>query len=232
MRRFGGALFAVALLGFCSTASAGTIAVGAQNAGGGDCVPFGCGYHAQFVYDASYFSSPVTITDLTFFNRFGSGNFNPSSMTFTLSTTSSSVASPSATFASNTGADAQLFGTYVLAGSMPSTFTFSGAPFAYNPANGNLLLDVVSTQYSTITGYANHNDDGTVPPFLVSRVVSFTQGSATGFVEKNYGPVTEFTVTGASAVPEPGTLGLIALGMASLLGGRRGARRPQVPTRR
>jgi hypothetical protein len=46
-------------------------------------------------------------------------------------------------FDSNRGADNVLFASATLSGAAPSTLTFSGVPFTYNPANGNLLLDTV-----------------------------------------------------------------------------------------
>lgn len=205
----------IALLAVASPSRADTILVGTPGpTATQDCVVFGCGIHAQFIFDASYFSEALLIDTLTFFNSVVdvpdtfSGPF-----TMTLSTTSSSVNAPSATFATNLGADAQLFGVFNPAGSIPATFSFSGTPFAYNPANGNLLLDVTSPN-SPFSAFTDYNSGA---GFNVSRVWNL-DGSASGTVNANYGPVTKFE---GDPIPEPGTLTLLGLGLCSVAAGLR-----------
>ena len=45
-------------------------------------------------------------------------------------------------FDSNLGADNVLFTTLTLSGSSPLTLTIAGNPFLYDPAKGNLLLNI------------------------------------------------------------------------------------------
>ena len=187
-------ILATALLSVAAYARADVL-VGTPGPGAvQDCVPFGCAITSQFVFDSTYFSGPISITELTFFNSVPDSpdTFDPGTYTFKLSTSTNDYLTPSATFANNVGADVQLFATVVLAGGpIPPVFSFSGAAFNYNPANGP-------------------NDAN----FKVSRVWN-TDGSASGNVDLTYGPVTSFGA-GAAAVPEPMTLTLTGLGLAGL----------------
>ena len=45
-------------------ADASSVLIGTPGNRFEDCVSFGCGIKAQFIYDASYFSGPVTITGI------------------------------------------------------------------------------------------------------------------------------------------------------------------------
>jgi PEP-CTERM motif-containing protein len=181
-----------------------------------DCIPFGCGITNQFIFDSSYFSGPISINELTFFNSVvdtPTDNFDPGTYTFKLSTSTNDYLTPSATFANNVGANVQLFATVVIAGgAIPPVFSFAGTPFNYNPASGDLLLEVDKTgAASTFSGFTDYNGPAD-PNFKVSRVWN-TDGSATGNVDTNYGPVARFG-SGAAAVPEPMTLTLTGLGLA------------------
>jgi len=180
-----------------------------------DCVSFGCAIDSQFIFDSSYFSGPISISELKFFNSVVDtpDTFDPGTYTFKLSTSANDYLTPSATFANNVGADVQLFATVVIAGgAVPPVFSFTGTPFNYNPANGDLLLEIDKTgaasTFSAFTDYNGPNDAN----FKVSRVWN-TDGSATGNVDINYGPVVQFG-TGTAAVLEPMTLTLTGLGLA------------------
>src|SRR5262249_29951223 len=128
-----------------------------------DCVPFGCAHQAQFLYDASFFSGPISIDTLTFYNNsFDSPDtFDPATYTFKLSTTSKTAGTLSLSFASNVGADVQVFKTTAIAGDPlpnPGSFSFTGTPFNYNPANGNLLLEVDKPDGAeAFKGYTDYN---------------------------------------------------------------------------
>lgn len=210
-------ILATALLSVAAYARADVL-VGTPGPGAvQDCVPFGCAITSQFVFDSTYFSGPISITELTFFNSVPDSpdTFDPGTYTFKLSTSTNDYLTPSATFANNVGADVQLFATVVLAGGpIPPVFSFSGAAFNYNPANGDLLLEVdkvgAASTFSGFTDYNGPNDAN----FKVSRVWN-TDGSASGNVDLTYGPVTSFGA-GAAAVPEPMTLTLTGLGLAGL----------------
>jgi hypothetical protein len=131
--------------------------------------------HYQQVYDASQFS--VLGTNGGSINYIGfryHGNYNTAAMTYNsmvvrLSTTLKPVDSLSAIFAENFGADtATVFsGRYVLGVTSPPAdhqlhpwpfpmFVSFYTPFQYNPADGNLLLDI-QWSYASLYG-------GTGPP--------------------------------------------------------------------
>jgi PEP-CTERM motif len=181
-----------------------------------DCIPFGCAVSNQFIFDSSYFSGPISITELTFFNsrQDDPDTFDPGTYTFRLATSTNDYLTPSATFANNVGSDVQLFATVVVGnGPIPPVFSFPGTPFNYDPANGDLLLEIDKTGSSnTFNGFVDYGPDDAT--FKVSRVWNL-DGTASGTVEINAGPVTLFGA-GAAAVPEPMTLALTGLGLAGI----------------
>ena len=135
--------------------------------------------------------------------------------TFKLSTSTNDYLTPSATFANNVGADEQLFATVVIGGGpVPPVFSFTGAPFNYDPANGDLLLEVdKSASNGTFTAFTDYNGPND-PSFKVARVWNL-DGTPTGEVDVNYGPVVNF-ISSAATVPEPMTLTLTGLGLAGI----------------
>jgi hypothetical protein len=102
------------------------------------------------VYTHSSFPGTITITGLQFFNtQYDSGATSMSTgpFTFSLSTTTADWNTLSSTYAANIGAD----NTTVFNGSLSQPWAFGDTPtisfttpFTYNPADGNLLLDVVA----------------------------------------------------------------------------------------
>ena len=183
----------------------------------------------QQVYNASIFSSlpagGVIITGIAFRVDDGTGKSFSSTLSdiqLDLSTTSAGESTLSSTFANNVGAnDTIVYARGALSlsgtvGSSPNPFnviiTFS-QPFLYNPATGNLLLDVrnygggLTTQFDS-TELAG---DG------IGRAVTY-QGSgvnsATATFVDAQGLVTEFIY---QTVPEPSTLALAGLSGLSLL---------------
>lgn len=221
---FGGAL-----------ASAATITIGAPgDANNGDCAPFGCAVEYQQVFGAGQFFGlgPISITSLTFFNNnFVPGDIAPATYSFFLSTTSAAVNGLDATFANNLGADNALFFSGALGGPIGATnqFTIAGAPFAYNPANGNLLMTITSDgtgqEFSVFLDFASGAAAGTF-----SRAYSFDTSGVAGFLESDTGLVTQFSYdTLNTEVPEPRSLAMVLTGVLLLCAFRRSS--PKAATR-
>src|SRR6476660_2410586 len=136
---------AIALFSIASSATADVlVGTPTNNPNQQDCIPFGCGVPNQFIFDSSYFSGPISITELQFFNSFQDNpdpnnpeTFDPGTYTFRLATSTNDYLTPSAIFAANVGADVQLFTTVVIGSvPVPPVFSFAGAAFNYDPANG------------------------------------------------------------------------------------------------
>ena len=190
----------------------------------GDPIPSNSPYKGEYqqVYGASAFSSPVTIDSIAFATV--SPGYGPATDTFTvgLSTTSATLTSLSTDYAANEGADFEIVFTGTMtvtsAGSGAFDFSIPISPFYYNPALGDLLLDIVITSSS-----------GSAVPFeatkdaVTSRAFNLN-GSGPPTLGIDEGLLTEFGVTPASAVPEPCSLALS--GIAGLVGlAYRGMRR-------
>ena len=195
-------------------------------------IAFRVGIEAPTRADAGVFSGTIPLIQIT------------------LSTTSNNASNLSTTFASNVGADAvTVYDAPLTVASTGATTTGMNGPapfdivipltsaFHYNPANGNLLLDVTETEGGEEDGSLLANAvppvglDGTESESSVASV--YTEGDAgatTATTSTPEGLVTQFS-TGALLVPEPGTTGVIlgALPLFALLWlGRR--RRQTVPT--
>jgi len=208
MRHF----LAVLSFGFLITtcALADTIVGQPADSGSGNCFPFGCPYNAEYqqVYTSSAFSGPITITGLEFFNtqaNEGSTSLPTGNYTIDLSTTSADWNSLSSNFSSNVGPD----NTQVFSGSISQAWTFGdtldiafSTPFTYNPANGNLLMDVVGSGVSTPGGntyFDVNSSDSTLGRVYCPGGVAC---SPTGTTANDYGLVTDF-VSSTAPVPEP-----------------------------
>lgn len=189
---------------------------------GGNYFPFGMtvggiGTIYQQIYASSNFSSPLNITGIDFFPLFHGFLMRTGTYTFFLSTTTVPVNGLSgANYNANRGSDNSLFGTYVFGGGGPFTpdvLEFTGASFFYNPALGNLLLDIRVSGGgvgqligSDAAFWANNGDAGGV----YSRVSNFGDGSGT----IDWGLQTRFI--SETTTPEPDTIGLMATGFVIL----------------
>jgi len=200
------------------TAASAQVTVGTANTD--NCFPFSCaasGFNQyQQVYGSAAFSGPLTIGSLSFFRNdattapggtFASGTYN-----IFLSTTSKPVGGLDATFANNVTSPLVFFASLVISagsGQVP-TFTITGTPFSYNPAAGNLLLDVM---YSNANGAGYFFRAENLAPGSVSRVFG---GGATGNSDE-IGLVTRFEPAVITATPEPASIVLTATGLVAFL---------------
>src|SRR5712691_5279134 len=216
MRRIALVVAMLFLIGLsASPAFATTIIVGQPaDVGNGNCFPFGCspGTRYQQVYNAALFGGPLLINQLQFFNTENSpglGVVETASYAIHLSSTSTAVnALDTSNFGANVGANDALFFDGIMGGPIGgTTFTIAGTGFLYNPASGNLLLDIFKTG-----GSAN----GDV--FFDARNGTFGSNSSrahdfgSGF--ESFGLVTGFSGDELAPVPEPATLTLLAPALA------------------
>lgn len=172
---------------------------------------FGSPTRYQQVYSSTAFSGPMDIGAIQFFlyQDVAGGNLASGTYTLSLSTTSKTVdALDTVNFSNNLGADNQLFVNQVLAGGVaPSVLSFTGDSFYYDPAAGNLLLDIQVSGFShtgTEAYYLARNGDA---GGLFSRAHDF----GTGF--EGFGLVTKFDGT---VVPVPGAVLLGGIGVGAI----------------
>jgi len=182
----------------------------------------------QQVYAASQFGGGGLITQIVFRPDAGAGHAFASTlpdMQIDLSTTSAADDGLSTTFANNVGAD----DTVVFArGALTLSSAFTGppsgpkdfdiiitltTPFLYNPALGNLLLDVRNFGAGSTCSFDAVNTPGDGVSRLYNSNVNGTTGSTDSLG----------LVTGFNIVPEPGTAMLLVGGgtLLALFGGCR-----------
>lgn len=215
-----------AVLAGGTIAQASTLVVGgpAVPVTGANCAPFGCLARYQQAYSSSLFSGPITITGLTFYNTTTTpGSIYSTTYTITLSSGGGSVGSLSNIFDDNVGSNVETFFTGALSGPANPSFTITGNPFVYNPASGDLLLDV--TPASANSGYGTVFNDARTGDFSgFQRVYSFggNYGGNNTSSSDGWGLVTGF-VSSPSTTPLPASLPLMAsgLGMIGLFRWRR-----------
>ncbi len=189
---------------------------------------------AQTLFGAGQFPGAIDITGVSFRAAPGAGpiDWTFGGLSVYLSTSSKSpngtgAAMMSTTFANNIGSD----NTLVLSGtnatladagcSGPGVCPFDlninfTTPFYYNPANGSLLLELVST--GVVGSGVNDAVSFGSPEAAIARVTAGGSTTATTGTLAYGNSITEFTFT---SVPEPGSWITVAAGGAALLWMRR-----------
>jgi hypothetical protein len=207
----------VLMAGLVNVARADMVLIGSATPGVANQYPFGTNAVSTYqqVYSASLFSGPMTITAIDFFNTaFPAGSVNPATYTISLSTTSAAVngLAPGAA-SSNIGANNTVFFSGTLGGAINTTtheLTITGGSFNYNPATGNLLMNISITNATAASGTVYlDSENGT---FGTESSRSFnTDPTGSSGTENSWGLVTEFESGVTAAVPEPSSLTLFAI---------------------
>ena len=205
-----GVLFGTIILAvFCAPAGASSIVIGAPTDPGGNAFPFGGafmgnpGTRYQQAYASTDFSGPMSIVGIDFLH--GTGTLAGRTYFLYFSTITAGIDTLSnSNFASNLGPDNTLFATRALSGAAPATLSFTGGPFLYNPASGNLLLDIIISPGGVPPNGSYDARNGTA-------VGTFSRYHNFGIGNSGYGLVTQFDF-----VPEPSTFILAGFGLASV----------------
>jgi hypothetical protein len=204
-------LLALSAIWFPGSLYAATLTVGLPAvANNGNCIPFGCpagviGTFTEYrqIYASSVFGpSPISISAISFFNtEFSAGSIDPATYAFSLSTSPSPLSGGFVIGPDNTEFFSGVLGGPIAGGK----FTVSGTPFSYDPANGNLLLDILISN----------------PTIVSSSTVFLDQSDGTaGTTNRDAGGpglITEFTFNSTSSVPEPSSAVLSGAAILALL---------------
>lgn len=187
------------------TTFSGSVTVGTATANSGNCIPFNCNVSGQVAdldyqeaYAAAAFPGALSVTSLTFYNWGLGGNTPVIGGTYSvyLSTTTAVFNALSTNLPSNRGADWTLVGSFLAGTDTNPSITIATLPFSYNPANGNLLVEIFGLGQANIcngcgNSYMQVDNSGTV----IGRAVEYDSTTVT---------------------PEPGTLVMFGSGLIGL----------------
>jgi hypothetical protein len=164
------------------------------------------GTRYQQAYAAADFTGvgAMSISSIDFLHGFGFLRQGTYQLSFSTITAGINTLSDT-DFNSNLGPDNTLFRSVTLSGATDPTLTFTGTPYIYNPANGNLLLDIIVSSGGFSAG-AHY--DSTTNSSAFSRYHDFGSGTI------GWGLVTQFDYT---SVPEPSSLVLMGLVVVVLM---------------
>ena len=181
-----------ALAAVTQAAAFNTITIGGQSEER-NLFPFAGGYFVatryQQAYAAAQFNSaaPLLIRSVAFVG--GQGLLATSTYAFSLSTITTGIDNLSTTnFNANRGPDNAPLATVNLSGAAPATLRIEGTtPFLYDPARGNLLVDIVISPGTVFPHALGASYQARSSAFgIMSRYHDF----GTGFI--GYGLITEF----------------------------------------
>ncbi|MGK6323764.1 PEPxxWA-CTERM sorting domain-containing protein [Sphingomonas sp. DT-51] len=186
-------------------AAGATIDFGTNTTDQVTCAP-GCTATVQYSISSALFSTAGYIDSLTFFLQPNAAT----PLSIYLGTAATGVGAMSSMLSANRGADFASFYNGTVAAGAAGARSFDGS-FFYDPAMGDLLLEIRGDGLRNLTGAASY------APGQVQRVYTFNsfRDQDRGVVDADAGLTTRFGFTPA-AVPEPSTWMLMLAGFAAV----------------